>query len=114
MSKKTIHVFTKWQVKEGQMNALLSLFVEVVRRSIEEPGNLYYKVHQSKTDPNTLLIFEGYIDEAAFAEHLQLEHAQNLVEGEISALLKEREVIVGTQLMFALPGVPLRQRVPVL
>lgn len=112
MSKKTIHVFTKWQVKEGQMDTLLNLFVEVVRNSMEEPGNLYFKVHQSKADRNTLLIFEGYVNDAAFARHQHLEHVQNLVEEKISPLLQEREVIIGTQLMFALPGVPLRRGVP--
>jgi len=94
MSQTPIHVFAKWQVKEGQLDIVLSLMAEVVRKSVQEKGNLFYKFHQSTTDPNTLVLFEGYKDEAALAEHRNSEHFQTLVIGKIVPVLEAREVIV--------------------
>jgi len=99
MSKQPIHVFAKWQVKEGQLSIVLNLLREVAKKSIQEEGNLFYNINQSNSDVNTLLLFEGYTDEQAVAEHRNSEHFQTLVIGQIVPLLVEREVILATQLI---------------
>jgi quinol monooxygenase YgiN len=71
---------------------------EVAKKSVAEEGNLFYKVHQSNTEPNTLILFEGYKDEAAVAEHRNSAHFQTLVIGKIVPLLESREVVLATQL----------------
>jgi len=100
MSQKPIHAFAKWQVKEGQLDTVLNLLTDVVKKSSQEKGNLFYKVHQSNSEANTLILFEGYKDEAALAEHRNSEHFQTVVVGQIVPLLEAREVIVTTQLAF--------------
>ena|SRR6218665_2209843 len=96
MSQKPVHVFAKWQVKDGQLSTVLPLLEEVTKKSTEEAGNLFYKVHQSNSDANTLILFEGYSNEAAVAEHRNTAHFQEIVIGKIVPLLESREVTLTT------------------
>jgi len=105
MSQKPVHILAKWRVKDGQLEVLLSVLMEVVKRSVEEHGNLYYKVHQSNADLYTLLLYEGYANEAALAEHRNSDHFKDLVIGKIVPLLEDCEVTTSTQLMLGLPGI---------
>lgn len=92
----TIHVFAKWQVKEGQADQVLALLKDAAEASRQEKGNLFYKIHQSNTDLNTIILFEGYTDEAALNEHRGSPHFQDIVLGKIVTLLENREVILTT------------------
>ncbi len=96
MNKQPIHVFAKWQVKDGHIDTVLALLTQAVRESRKEEGNLFYQVHQSNTDANTLILFEGYADEAAVTAHRNSEHFQTVVVGQIVPLLENREVILTT------------------
>ena len=98
MSQIPVYTFAKWQVKEGQLDRVLTLLAEVAKKSIEEKGNLFYKVHQSNTDANTLILFEGYTDEDAVQEHRNSGYFQQLVIGQIVPNLVNREVIQASQL----------------
>lgn len=98
MNQQPVYVFAKWQVKEGQLSAVLNLIAEVTKKSTEEKGNLFYKVHQSNSDANTLVLFEGYADQSAVDEHRNSAHFQNLVIGQIIPSLENREVILASQL----------------
>ena len=98
MSKKPVYTFAKWRVKEGQLVAVLDLLADLTAKSTAEDGNLVYKIHQSLSDANTLILLEGYKDESALAEHRNSEHFQTLVIGNIIPLLEDREVVVTTQL----------------
>lgn len=91
-------MFAKWQVKEGQLNAVLELIKQVAEKSREEEGNLFYKIHQSTQDANTLLLYEGYVDEAAVEVHRNSGYFQQLVIGQIVPMLENREVIVATEI----------------
>lgn len=101
MEQKPVYVFAKWQVKEGKLDLVLKLLAEVTLKSTEEKGNLFYKVHQSNSAVNTLILFEGYTNEAAVEEHRNSAHFQNLVIGNIIPALENREVILASQLNFA-------------
>ena len=100
MEQKPVYVFAKWQVKEGKLEFVLNLIAEVTKKSVEEKGNLFYKIHQSNSDINTLLLFEGYTSEAAVEEHRNSAHFQNLVIGKIIPELENREVMLASQLNF--------------
>ncbi|MCE7053150.1 antibiotic biosynthesis monooxygenase [Algoriphagus sp. AGSA1] len=89
-----VHVFATWKVKEGQLKNVLALLKTVHDQSIQEDGNLFYKIHQSKSDPDTLVLFEGYSSEAAVAEHRNSSHFQELVLGQIVPLLETREIVL--------------------
>ena len=100
MESSPIHVIAKWKVKPGELAAVLALLPEVVKASSAEKGNLFYKIQQDNADPNTLLLFEGYRDEAAAAEHRNSVHFQTVVVGKIVPLLESRELNVTTPLTF--------------
>ena len=86
-----IHVFARWKVKEGNMSTVLELLKIVRSRTLQEQGNLFYKIHQSQADANTLILFEGYSDEVAQKAHMNTDHYRMAVE-KILPLLEEREV----------------------
>jgi (4S)-4-hydroxy-5-phosphonooxypentane-2,3-dione isomerase len=98
MEKSRIHVIAKWTVKTGELETVLALLSQVAKASVEEKGNLFYKIQQDNTDPNVLLLFEGYRDEVAAAEHRNSSHFQTLVVGKIVPLLEAREINVTTPL----------------
>ncbi|TRW27146.1 antibiotic biosynthesis monooxygenase [Flavobacterium zepuense] len=92
--QQIIHVFATWKVREGQIDKVLNLLKTVRAESIKETGNLFYKIHQSISEPNILVLAEGYTGEAAVAEHRNSSHYQELVIGEILPLLENREVVL--------------------
>lgn len=91
---RIIHVFAKWEVKEGQLEHVLNFLKIVHDESIKENGNLFYQVHQSKSEPNTIILFEGYSDEHALEDHKKSLHYQEYVLKTIIPLLENREVII--------------------
>lgn len=100
MNQKPVYTFAKWRVKEGELNIVLGLLSEVAVKSNAESGNLFYKVHQSNTDPDVIVLFEGYEDDAAVAAHRSSEHFQTLVIGKIVPLLAEREVVLASEIVW--------------
>lgn len=97
MSEQAIYVYAQWNVKEGKLDEVLQILTQAAKKSSEEKGNLFYKIHQSKSDQNTLILFEGYENETALEFHKNSEHYQNLVVKEIVPLLESREVILMDQ-----------------
>lgn len=98
MNTKSIYVFAKWQVQPDHINEVLVLLQVVAEQSTREPGNLFYTVHQSTADKNTLFLYEAYRDESALAAHREAEHFKTLVIGKIVPLLTHREVTLTTLL----------------
>ncbi|QMW04391.1 putative quinol monooxygenase [Spirosoma foliorum] len=100
MDNKAVYIVAKWQVKEGQLEAVKALLPELVKQTTTEKGNLFYKIHQRVADQHTLILFEGYADEAAMNEHRNSAHFQELVVQQIVPLLEKREVDIASELVF--------------
>ena len=98
MKEQPIIVFAKWRVKQGSLDTVLNLLKEAGASSRAEEGNLFYTVHQSTTEPNSLILHEGYTNEEAMAIHRSSAHFQEVVVGQIVPLLEEREINITTQL----------------
>ena len=98
MSRKPVYLFAKWQVKEGHLTQVLDLMAQMTKRTREEEGNLFYRIHQSISDVNTLVLYEGYVDSAAVEAHRNAEYFQRLVIGEIVPVLESREAVLATEL----------------
>ncbi|KRD57895.1 antibiotic biosynthesis monooxygenase [Flavobacterium sp. Root935] len=99
-NQNPVHVFATWKVKEGQLENVLELLKTVHAESIKEDGNLFYKIHQSNSDANTIVLFEGYTNEAAVAEHRNSAHFKDFVLGKIVPLLDTREILLATPLQY--------------
>ena len=98
MDGKPVYTFAKWRVKDGELAAVLGQLAELKAKSTAEEGSLLYEVHQSNSDANTLILFEGYKDDSALTKHRQSEHYQTLVTRKIIPLLEDRDIVVTTQL----------------
>jgi autoinducer 2-degrading protein len=98
MDHKPVYIFAKWQVKAGMLDQVLQLLAQAARRTAEEQGNLFYKIHQSSADAHTLILFEGYTDETAVKAHRDSDYFKNTVIGQIVPALENREVIQASQL----------------
>lgn len=98
MNQQPITVFAKWQVQDDHTNTVLNLFTELVEKTLQEEGNIFYTVHQSITDANTFMLYESYQSEDAIAAHRASEHFQRIALGQIIPLLANREVMLAKQL----------------
>ena len=98
MNKQAITVFAKWQVPDNHIETVLNLFTELVEKTRQEEGNLFYTVHQSTTEAGTFMLYESYKDEDAVAAHRASEHFQRIALGQIIPLLASREVMLAKQL----------------
>ena len=96
MSGTPIHVFAKWKVRPGQLENVLLILKELKAKSIQEKGNLFYQVYQDNSDPNTLILFEGYSDDSALTLHRNAGHYKQAVVENMNMLLTHREVILTT------------------
>ncbi len=58
--------------------------------SRQEPGCVSYIPHQLQDDPETVLIYEQYVDEAALAAHREAEHFKRYAVGGLYQKMRER------------------------
>ncbi len=60
--------------------------------SRREPGCVSYIPHHIESDPDTVLIYEQYLDEKALAAHRESEHFKKHAVGGLFQKMKERAV----------------------
>ena len=54
--------------------------VKLKAQTILETGNKTFDIHQSKEDPTKIIIWECFIDEKSFREHLDSKHLQDFIQ----------------------------------
>ena len=70
-----------FQVNDGKMDEFLPLMKENARASVaNEPGCLQFDVLHVQGEPNRLVLFEVYQDEAAFQAHMKMPHLAAFLE----------------------------------
>jgi len=62
-------IFTRLRAAPGQVDALRAAFEPLHRAATREPGTVAFAVHVAADDPNLLLCYEVYADDAALARH---------------------------------------------
>ena len=95
---QAIFIFAKWQVKDGNLQTVLSLLPSLVEKSTSEEGNIFYKIYKDNSDSNTLILNESYKDMASIEAHKNSEHYQEIAVKQIIPLLENREVILASEL----------------
>lgn len=81
-----------WTAREGEERAVADIIRLITPLSRQEPGNLCYQAQVATDDPRRFMIYERYVDEAAFEAHRASEHFQKYVVGDCLARLASREV----------------------
>ena len=60
--------------------------------SRQEPGCVSYIPHQLEDDPDTVLIYEQYVNQKALAAHRETEHFKKHAFGGLYQKMRERQV----------------------
>lgn len=95
-----IFIFAKWQVKNENLQTVLDLLPSLIEKSRGEEGNVFYKIYQDNSDINTLILNESYKDMASIEAHKNSSHYQEIAVKQIIPLLKNREVVLASELNF--------------
>ncbi|MFD1929939.1 MULTISPECIES: putative quinol monooxygenase [Nonomuraea] len=82
-----------WTARAGEENAVADIIRIITPLSRQEPGNLGYQAHVCVDDPRRFMIYERYVDAAAFEAHRASAHFQKYVVGDCLARLASREVV---------------------
>jgi quinol monooxygenase YgiN len=85
-------VAATWKAKPGEEARILEVIKLMTPLSRREPGNLAYQAQVSHQDPGTFLIYEQYINAAAFEDHKASAYFQEHVIGYAISRLASREV----------------------
>lgn len=70
---------------EGEFERLFTQLRNEVKKN--EPGNVYYDLYRSKTEPRKYIVFERYVDQSALDDHENSIHG-SLFFPKIRALLE--------------------------
>jgi quinol monooxygenase YgiN len=91
-----IGVVAKITIQEGKNAAFEQAFLALAEQvRANEPGNIFYILHRSKTDPQVYKVLEQYHDEADLDAHGKTEHFReaNKVLATMVAAAPEVEVL---------------------
>lgn len=83
-------VIARYYTQEGKQDDVLAILKQVVPLSRAEEGNRAYTVNQSVDDPRSIVLYEQYVDEAAFQFHASRQIFADLVRDQIWPLLESR------------------------
>jgi autoinducer 2-degrading protein len=67
-------VVAQWTAKPGEEEAVGAELRALVAATRSEPGNLVYQAHRDPADARVFMIYEQYVDEAAFQAHATSPH----------------------------------------
>jgi quinol monooxygenase YgiN len=74
-----IGIVASLKIQEGKNAEFEAAFKEAMAAvRANEPGNLFYELVKSRTDPTAYKVLEGYKDEAAIAAHRDSAHFKAL------------------------------------
>ncbi|TDO19521.1 putative quinol monooxygenase [Pedobacter duraquae] len=85
-------LIVKWKIKETETAGILALLDELVTKTRNEAGNIFYHIYQSADNANELILHERYVDSDAVAAHKNSEHYQQTVVEKIIPQLEIREL----------------------
>jgi autoinducer 2-degrading protein len=86
----TFVVTAKWTARAESAPAVAAAIRKLIEPSRAEPGCLEYRAHRSSSDERIFLLYEEYVDEAAYSVHAESEHFRRYALGEGIPLLESR------------------------
>src|SRR5947209_11156166 len=87
-----IALVAKYYVKPGQVDGVVSALQRMAPMVKEqEPGCTTYKASRSTDDPNLIMLYEEYRDQAALENHRTTPHFRDIIEGTVVPLLERRD-----------------------
>jgi quinol monooxygenase YgiN len=86
-----ICVAVTYLIQPGQEERAIELFASLTQQTHAEPGNLYYLVHRSPTEPRRFFLYEQYTDQAALDTHRASPHFTQYATNGLFKILEKRE-----------------------
>ena len=83
-------IIARFKVKQGHIDQVISLLGQAAVPSRQEPGCHLYVANQDLEDPNSIVMYEQYDNEATFQNHLDSPHCREIVAGKVVPLLESR------------------------
>jgi autoinducer 2-degrading protein len=83
-------IAAQWYAKEGRQDEVARLVREMIPHSRSEPGCKLFIVNRSADDPRKFLLYEQFVDKAAFEAHTETQPFKDIVLGRIVPLLENR------------------------
>jgi quinol monooxygenase YgiN len=83
-------VIARYKARTGKEGPVEAALVNMREPSRAEPGNLDYQVLRDPREPGVFMLFERYVDEAAFRAHLGTVHFATWLKGQVLPHLDER------------------------
>ncbi|HXX79574.1 MAG TPA: putative quinol monooxygenase [Ktedonobacteraceae bacterium] len=77
------------QKTELRQNSVL--IAALTQHTHTEPGNLFYLVHRSPTEPRRFFLYEQYMDQAALDAHRASPHFAQYAANGLFTILEKRE-----------------------
>jgi quinol monooxygenase YgiN len=90
-----VSVLTKLVAADGKIDELLAQVEGLVAATHAEPGTEVYVVNRARDDPNTLFVYEVFVDRQAFKDHASRGDA---MRGVLAPLLARTEFLFGEPL----------------
>ncbi len=86
-------IAARYRTKAGEEDKVAEFLAKMaaLSNSDAEPGCVLYAINQSVDDPRAFLLYEQYVDEAAFQLHTQTTHFKELVLDGAVPLVEHRE-----------------------
>jgi quinol monooxygenase YgiN len=85
-----VTVVARYRAKPGEGDSVAAVLSWHVPATRAEPGCIQFDACRSTDDPDEFVLYEKYVDEAAFESHRASPHFQKYVLGEIVPRLDER------------------------
>jgi quinol monooxygenase YgiN len=83
-------IIARYQARAGEEDRVETALKNMREPSRAEPGNLDYQVMRDPHELGVFVLFERYVDEAAFQAHLATYHFGTWLKGDVLPYLDER------------------------
>ena len=83
-------VVAQWYAKAGADDQIAEILKTAVRNSRTEPGCVLFMANRSIDDPRKFVLYEQFVDKAAFEAHLATDSFKEHVTGRLLPLLESR------------------------
>jgi quinol monooxygenase YgiN len=84
-------VLATWTAQPGEEDAVAAAIDALIEPSRAEPGSLLYQAHRDPANPRVFMLYEQYVDEAAYQAHGASEHFARHGHGDAIPRLQSRE-----------------------
>lgn len=84
-------IIVRFQVRPGHVDDVITALNEAAGPSRNEPGCHVYIANQDRSDPNVIVMYEVYDDEAALEAHRETPHFKEIVAARVVPFLDGRE-----------------------